>query len=179
MSGLDKIEAADLKQTTVEEGTQFKGTLQSTCRVVVRGSVEGELQAPAVVVAETGSVTGNVKAQSLHSSGVLAGRIDVEDLVLSGSVHNDTVIRARSLEVKLHQPDAGKIEVKFGECILEVGDDPALELGLESSGSRPASVSQLVKKGGGGRKQEPAADAPAKVASGGAEITQKPESNAS
>jgi cytoskeletal protein CcmA (bactofilin family) len=178
MSELDKIEASDLKQTTVEEGTLFKGTLQSTCRVVVRGSIDGELQAPAVVVSETGSVTGNVKAQSLHSSGVLAGRIDVDDLVLSGSVRNDTVIRAKSLEVKLHhanQADAGKIEVKFGECILEVGDDPAIELSPESGSTRASSVSQLVKKGGAaggaGRKQEPATDTAAKAAASGTETT--------
>lgn len=132
MSGLDKAELDEDKQTTVEEGTRFKGTLQSTCRVVVRGVVDGELEAPSVDVAATGSVTGNVKAQSLQSSGVLAGHIDVDELFLSGSVQNDTVIRAKSLDVKL-QSDS-KLEVKFGECMLEVGEDPTLELGEASSG---------------------------------------------
>lgn len=136
MSGLDKTEA-DLKQTTVEEGTQFKGTLQSNCRVLVRGVIDGELSAPVVVVAETGSVIGSVKAQSLQSSGVLAGRIDVDDVVLSGTVKNDTVIRAKTMEVKLQQGEAGKIEVRFGECLLEVGEDPGLEIG-EPRESRPA-----------------------------------------
>jgi cytoskeletal protein CcmA (bactofilin family) len=158
MSGLDKTEA-DLKQTTVEEGTLFKGTLQSTCRVLVRGVVDGELSAPVVVVAESGSVTGSVKAQSLQSSGVLAGRIDVDDIVLSGSVKNDTVIRAKTLEVKLQQGEAGKIEVRFGECLLEVGDDPGLEVG-EPTQNRPAS-----KKSGSGRRNEPAIEAADKSAS--------------
>lgn len=136
MSGLDKTEV-DLKQTTVEEGTQFKGTLQSTCRVLVRGVVDGELNAPVVVVSESGAVTGSVTAQSLQSSGVLAGRIDVDDIVLSGTVKNDTVIRAKTMEIKLQQSEAGKIEVRFGECLLEVGDDPGLEVG-EPLQSRPA-----------------------------------------
>ena len=138
MSGLDKTET-DLKQTTVEEGTHFKGTLQSNGRVLVRGVVDGELSAPAVVVTESGSVIGSVRAQSLQSSGVLAGRIDVDDVVLSGSVNNDTVIRAKTLEVKLQQQgDAGKLEVRFGQCALEVGDDPGLELG-EPAAERPTS----------------------------------------
>lgn len=152
MSGLDKTEA-DLKQTTVEEGTQFKGTLQSTCRVLVRGVVDGELNAPVVVVAESGSVNGSVTAQSLQSFGVLAGRIDVDDVVLSGCVKNDTVIRAKTLEVKLQQGDAGKIEVRFGECLLEVGDDPALEIG-EPTQSRPAP-----RKSGNARRNEPTIEA--------------------
>jgi len=125
MSELDKTESGEQKQTTVEEGTQFKGTLQSTCRVVVRGVVDGELEAPSVHVSATGAVTGSVKAQTLQSSGVLAGRVDVDELILSGTVRNDTVIRAKSLDVKL-QSDS-KVEVKFGECVLEIGDDPQAE----------------------------------------------------
>lgn len=173
MSGLDKIEAADLKQTTVEEGTQFKGTLESTCRVVVRGVVDGELHAPSVVVAETGAVTGSVKAQSLHSSGVLAGRIDVDDLILGGSVRGDTVIRAKTLEVKLQQSDpAGKIEMKFGECMLEVGDDPALEL-VEPSGGRQSSGGTSKKSVNGGQRKSDVVEASAK-----AEAAAKGESSA-
>jgi cytoskeletal protein CcmA (bactofilin family) len=169
MSGLDKTEA-ELKQTTVEEGTQFKGTLQSTCRVVVRGVVDGELNAPAVVVAESGAVIGNVKAQSLQSLGVLAGRIDVDDVVLSGTVRNDTIIRAKTLEVKLQQTDSGKLELRFGECMLEVGDDPALEIGDTSSG-RPAP-----KKSGSARRN----DAPIEAAdkSGNGEVSAKSETSA-
>jgi cytoskeletal protein CcmA (bactofilin family) len=160
MSGLDKTEA-DIKQTTVEEGTQFKGTLQSTCRVVVRGVVDGELNAPTVVVTESGSVIGNVKAQSLQSSGVLAGRIEADDVVLSGSVRNDTVIRAKTLEVKLQQGDSGKLELRFGECLLEVGDDPGIEIGEAAPGRSVSSK----KSGGGARRNEPPIEAADKTAS--------------
>lgn len=168
MSGLDKTEA-ELKQTTVEEGTQFKGTLQSTCRVLVRGVVDGELNAPVVVVAESGAVIGSVKAQSLQSSGVLAGRIDVDDVVLSGTVKNDTVIRAKTMEVKLQQGEAGKIEVRFGECLLEVGDDPGVELG-EPLQSRPAP-----KKSSSARRNDSTIEAADK---GNAEVTAKSETSA-
>ena len=117
---------APQKQTTVEEGTQFRGTLESSCQVLVRGSVEGELSAPSVVISESGSVVGNVKAQIIRSQGELAGHVDADEVFLSGSVRNDTVIRAKTLEVKLVSADK-KLELKFGECILEVGEDPNAE----------------------------------------------------
>jgi len=113
-----------VKQTTVEESTQFKGTLQSTCQVMVRGKVEGDLTAPSVIVSESGAVIGNVKAESIRSEGVLAGHVDADSVYLSGSVRSDTVIKAKTLEVKLQQPEGGKLQVTFGECILDVGDDP-------------------------------------------------------
>ena len=116
-----------VKQTTVEEGTQFKGTLQSTCQVMVRGKVEGDLTAPSVIVSDSGAVIGNVKAENIRSEGVLAGHVDADTVYLSGSVRSDTVIRAKSLEVKLQQPEGGKLQVTFGECILDVGDDPRAE----------------------------------------------------
>jgi cytoskeletal protein CcmA (bactofilin family) len=176
MSGLDKIEV-DLKQTTVEEGTQFKGTLQSTCRVVVKGVVDGELNAPAVVIAEGGTVTGNVKAQSLHSSGVLAGRIDVDEAVLSGSVKNDTVIRAKTLEVKLQQSDAGKLELRFGECLLEVGDDPALELGEPNTGR---GTPQKKNANASARRNDPGSpvEAADKAAAAHSDVAPKSEAGA-
>ena len=147
MTTLDKIEAAQ-KQTTVEEGTQFRGTLQSSCQVLVRGQVEGELSAPSVVISPSGSVVGNVKAQSIRSEGELAGHVDADEVFLSGSVRNDTVIRAKTLEVKLQAVDK-KLELKFGECILEVGDDPA----ADEVDVQPARAN--AKKGSAARRGEP------------------------
>lgn len=123
MAKIEKSEA-QTKQTTVEEGTEFKGTLTSLCQVVVRGVVNGDLTAPSVVVSETGTVVGNVKADTIRSEGVLAGHVDANDVYLSGNVRSDTVIRAKTLEVKL-QRQTDKLEVTFGECILDIGDDPA------------------------------------------------------
>jgi cytoskeletal protein CcmA (bactofilin family) len=128
MSELDRLvkNEADYRSTTVEEGTQFKGALHSSCPVTVRGVVDGELFAPSLIVAETGTVTGNVKVQTIQSSGTLAGRIEADDIQLSGSVRSDTVIRAKTMEVKLQSSHAKRLEVTFGECMLEVGDDPGV-----------------------------------------------------
>jgi|SRR5688572_19233534 cytoskeletal protein CcmA (bactofilin family) len=118
--------SATEKRTLVEEGTTFKGSLSSTCPIFVKGGVEGDIQAPSLTVATSGTVSGKVKAGELKSEGSLAGEFDVDKVQLSGSVKDNTVIRAKSLEVKLSVTSA-KMQVVFGECELEIGDQPVRE----------------------------------------------------
>jgi cytoskeletal protein CcmA (bactofilin family) len=120
------IGSATEKRTLVEEGTTFKGSLTSTCPIFVKGGVEGDIQAPSLTVATSGTVSGKVKAGELKSEGALAGEFDVEKVQLSGSVKDNTVIKAKSLEVKLTVANS-KMQVVFGECELEVGDQPTRE----------------------------------------------------
>ncbi len=129
------------KQTLVEEGTQFKGALQSTCAVVVRGRVEGELTAPSLTVSPTGAVKGNVKVGDLKSQGEIAGEFDADSVTLSGVVKDNTVIRAKTLEVKL-APANGKMQVIFGECALEVGEMPTREKEKDPAKAQPAAQAQ-------------------------------------
>ena len=112
------------RKTLVEEGTQFKGSLSSSCPIEVKGRIEGDVTAPALSVSASGAVHGRVKVGKMTSHGELAGEFDADEVQLSGSVKDKTVIRARSLEVKL-SPLEGKMQVVFGECSLEVGADPA------------------------------------------------------
>lgn len=125
------------KQTLIEQGTEFKGTMKSTCPVVVNGKVEGELSAPELDVTSTGTVRGNIKAEKLSSRGSLSGNIDAGDLFLSGSVGSKTVIKAKNLEVKL-APDQGRMELTIGECTLDVGDEPTKE--RRDSSMKPAAL---------------------------------------
>ncbi len=111
------------KQTLVEEGTRFKGSLTSTCPILVKGTISGDLEAPSLTVAATGSVSGKVKAGELKSEGELSGEFDVDKVVLSGSVKDNTVIRAKALEVKL-AVTGSKMQVVFGEVQLDIGDQP-------------------------------------------------------
>jgi cytoskeletal protein CcmA (bactofilin family) len=111
------------KQTLVEEGTEFSGTLRAKCKVVVRGSVEGELEAPSVEVAQGGRMQGNIKAARVDSRGVLAGSVSADEITLAGEVKSNTVIRARSIAVKLSAQE-GHLHVTFGDTVLEVGDMP-------------------------------------------------------
>ena len=115
------------KQTLVEEGTEFKGTLKSSCAVVVNGTIDGEVDAPEITITRAGAVLGAIKAKKVKSQGTLSGNVDAGDVFLSGSVRSNTVIKAKSLEVKLGSSDKGQLEVTFGDCNLEVGDAPKEE----------------------------------------------------
>jgi cytoskeletal protein CcmA (bactofilin family) len=115
--------SAPIKHTVIEEGTEFKGTLTSSCPVDVRGRIDGEVATPALTVSASGSVHGRAKVGSVKSEGVLSGEFDADTIELAGSVRDNTVIRARSLEVKLAS-ERGKLQVTFGECELSVGDEP-------------------------------------------------------
>ena len=133
------------RKTLVEEGTQFKGSLSSDCPIEIRGRVEGDLSAPSVAVSPTGAVHGRVKVGELRSQGELAGEFDADIVVLSGTIKDNTVIRAKSLEVKLSSSNNGKMQVIFGDCELEVGgDQPAAEVAARPS-ERPKTMSVRPK----------------------------------
>ena len=120
------------KQTLIEDETQVKGVLQSQCPIVVRGAIDGEITGPSLHVSESGTVSGTVKVESLDSQGTLAGTFEAEHVQLSGVVQDKTVIRARSLEVKLAS-ERGGMEVTFGECDLEVGEVPNKEQAMSDA----------------------------------------------
>jgi cytoskeletal protein CcmA (bactofilin family) len=134
------VPAAADKQTLVEEGTHFKGSLSSNCPVVVRGRIEGDVQAPSLTVSTSGAVHGKVKVDELRSKGEIAGEFDAEIVQLSGSVKDNTIIRAKSLEVKL-TPTNGKLQVVFGDCTLDIGEGAA----------KPTDTSRDVGKAAGGK----------------------------
>jgi cytoskeletal protein CcmA (bactofilin family) len=104
---------AAVRRTIVDEGTELKGSLTSSCPVVVMGRLEGDVTAPALEVAVGGAVSGKVKVNELRSAGELAGEVDADRVRISGTVKDRTVVRAQSLEVALRRDD-GKIEVVFG-----------------------------------------------------------------
>lgn len=115
--------SAPVKHTVIEEGTDFKGSLTSSCPIDVRGRIEGELTTPALTVSVSGSVHGRAKVGSVRSEGELSGEFDAETVELAGSVRDNTVIRAKSLEVKLTS-ERGKLQVIFGETELSIGEEP-------------------------------------------------------
>ena len=97
------------------------------------------MNAPALSVAPGGAVHGKVKVGEIRSQGELAGEFDADTVQLSGTVKDNTVIRAKSLEVKLNSANS-KMQVIFGECELEVGgEQPQAEVAARPS-ERPKTM---------------------------------------
>jgi cytoskeletal protein CcmA (bactofilin family) len=144
------------RKTLVEEGTQFKGSLSSDCPIEVKGRIEGDLTAPALAVSASGAVHGKVKVGQIQSSGELAGEFDADTVQLSGVVKDNTVIRAKSLEVKLEPANGGKMQVIFGECELEVGSEEAPKekepppARMSERPARPPSIAPAAEPNGSG-----------------------------
>lgn len=147
------------KQTLVEEGTEFKGTLKSSCPVVVNGTIDGEVDAPEITITRSGAVLGAIKAKKVRSQGTLSGNVDAGDVFLSGSVRSNTVIKAKSLEVKLGS-EKGQLEVTFGDCNLEVGDAASASDSTNHSTASSESSSE-VRSGDGWTSLETSESTPA------------------
>jgi cytoskeletal protein CcmA (bactofilin family) len=114
------------KQTILEEGTEFEGSIRSQCPITVSGTLRGDITAPSLTITLSGSVCGQVKVSNLKSEGEIAGEIDAESVELSGHVSDQTSILASSLQVKLSQNGSnGKLQVTFGNCDLHIGEDAA------------------------------------------------------
>jgi cytoskeletal protein CcmA (bactofilin family) len=115
------------KQTVVEEGTHFRGSLTSTCPIVVNGRIEGDIDTPGLFVSASGSVKGKVKVGEVQSQGELEGEFDADTVRLAGRIKDKTVLRAKVLEVQL-ATEGSKMQVIFGETELAVGDAPTDDL---------------------------------------------------
>lgn len=160
------------KTTLVEDGTEFKGSFTSKCPIVVRGRIEGDVAAPSLTVSPTGAVHGKAKVGQLHSEGGIAGDFDADVIELSGKVKDNTVIRARSLNIKL-SPDKGKMQVVFGECSLDVGEAPVKTEAVERpaapvpAAEEPPAATSSAKAGKGGRAGRSSEPSPAPAPNGG------------
>lgn len=127
------------KQTILEDGTEFDGSIKSRCPITVSGKLKGEVSAPSLTVTQSGSVHGQVKVSNLKSQGEISGDIEAESVELSGKVSDQTTIRATTLEVMLNQAQSGgKLQVTFGNCELQVGERAVKMVTEPAKASAPA-----------------------------------------
>jgi len=155
------------KHTLVEEGTEFKGTMSSSCPIVVMGKVEGDVAGPVIHITPSGVVAGVVKVKELHSAGELAGEIEADTVQISGKVRDRTVIRARSLDVSINAAKGG-MQVVFGECELAIGNEPNKEAAIAAAVAPPpvatAAASPEPTKAAGPEPTKAAGPEPTKAA---------------
>ncbi len=129
--------AEEMKRTIIENGTEIDGAIKSQRPIVLSGSVKGQITAPSLEVTKDGMMKGTVKVSMFSCKGEVGGEVDAENVELSGRVCDATVIRSRTLDVKLAQGE-GAVEVTFGNCELQVGELPV------KTRAKPAAATQRV-----------------------------------
>ena len=159
------------KQTLVEAGTEFRGTLKSSCPVVVNGTLDGHIDAPALNIASTGQIHGNIRVQTLRSSGTLAGQVDAGEVYVSGAVRSSTVIRARRLELALGAAGKGHVEVTLKA--IELGQNDAPSAPEASTARRVAAASAGEAAGAGWDLPEADGSEPARAPASAKRTTAK------
>jgi cytoskeletal protein CcmA (bactofilin family) len=135
------------KRTLVEEGTEFKGSMKSSCPIVVMGKIEGDVTGPSIQITPSGVVAGVVRVTELRSDGEVAGEVNADTVTLSGRVRDNTVIRAKTLEVSLSRSSGPPMEVVFGQCELSVGDVPDKEAAIAAATAPPPKPAAATADG--------------------------------
>jgi cytoskeletal protein CcmA (bactofilin family) len=122
--------ASTRRGNVIDEGSTFKGVISGNSTVTIRGTLEGEVEGPALEVEQGGVLVGKAKVTELRSRGELAGQFEANDVELSGKVRDDTIIRAANLLVAATVgagSDGAEPQAVFGGCQLEVGEVPSKE----------------------------------------------------
>jgi hypothetical protein len=130
--------ADETKRTVIETGTEIEGAIKSERAIVLSGNVKGQVTAPSLEVTQEGAVKGTIKVNRFSCKGEVGGEVMAEAVELSGRVLDATVIRSKTLDVKLAQGDGG-VEVSFGNCELHVGDLPAKPAAKPASSASESS----------------------------------------
>jgi hypothetical protein len=137
-----------VKQTVVEAGCEFKGSLTSSCAVIVNGTIDGQVHAPTLNVSNTGALLGSVKTKTLRSQGTLSASVDADEVFLSGAIRSKTVIKTRRLEMRIASSNDSQLEVNFAASVLEANDaSPELD---SADAPAPAADGDSDSQSGGG-----------------------------
>ena len=136
--------AEETKRTIIENGTEIEGAIKSERPIVLSGSVKGQVTAPSLEVTQDGTVKGTIKVSRFSCKGEVGGEVDAETVELSGRVCDATVIRSKTLDVKLAQGE-GAVEVTFGNCELQVGELPAMKKEKPAASTAASSKAESSK----------------------------------
>lgn len=123
---------APARKSVIEEGTSFKGAINASSPVLVRGTFEGEITGAAVEIDRGGVMLGKAKVSELRCRGEMGGEFEAENVEIGGRVRDKTIIRARSLLVAPGADQEAHAPL-FGECQLEVGDPPSKEQAIKQA----------------------------------------------
>lgn len=120
------MDSNDEQITTIANGSAIKGSIKSQCNVVIDGHMEGDVEAPLVRISASGTLIGNVSANSIESFGSISGEMHASKFVLNGRIEKDSKIIADSIEFSDAEADQS-VGITLGECEIYVGEIPSIE----------------------------------------------------
>lgn len=102
MKRREESPAAGDIETVIGKNTKIQGEVSGTGNLRIDGEIEGEIKlSGAVIVGETGMVTGNVSVRSLNVSGTVHGNARTEEALTihsSGQLIGDIQVNAFQIE---------------------------------------------------------------------------------
>jgi cytoskeletal protein CcmA (bactofilin family) len=102
----------------IENGLVFEGTLTAKGRLIIKGTVKGELSGETVVIAPEGSVFASAKVTSITIGGTYEGDLDVQQRLLILSTGNCS----GKVTCKDFAVEAGGILNAEVSCLKETGE---------------------------------------------------------
>lgn len=106
----------------VAEGVQIRGDLLATADLHLDGAVEGDLKADRLTIGESGSVSGNIQAESVEIRGRVRGSVSARRVCLLATARVDGDISHAELSIE--------VGARFEGRSLVFASEPAETLGV-------------------------------------------------
>ena len=104
----------------IGEGATIKGEIIEENEITVNGSVDGDIQCKNLIVGNTGSIKGKIKADTLYVEGSIEGEINVKELLkLMSSSYVSGKMSYGSLQINEGGKLLGELEFKDKNIIQE------------------------------------------------------------
>ena len=104
----------------IGEGATIKGEIIEENEITVNGSVDGDIQCKNLIVGNTGSIKGKIKADTLYVEGSIEGEINVKELLkLMSSSYVSGKMSYGSLQINEGGKLLGELEFNDKNIIQE------------------------------------------------------------
>ena len=104
----------------IGEGATIKGEIIEENEITVNGSVDGDIQCKNLIVGNTGSIKGKIKADTLYVEGSIEGEINVKELLkLMSSSYVSGKMSYGSLQINEGGKLLGELEFKDKNIMQE------------------------------------------------------------
>ena len=104
----------------IGEGAKIKGEIKEENEITIQGNVDGDIECKNLIIGQTGSVKGKIKAETLYVEGSIEGEINVQELLkLMSSSYISGKISYGSVQINEGGKLIGELEFKDKNIVQE------------------------------------------------------------